>query len=135
MDLGGQEAEILGRMKQKTRYNIGLAAKKGVTRPAGRHWHRPGAFVELMAATGARDGFGVHAPEYYRRAYALFQPAGQCELMLAEYKASPWRRDGFRPGAPRLVLLWRLVGPRTQSHGALFGPVGGHALGAKPTAR
>jgi lipid II:glycine glycyltransferase (peptidoglycan interpeptide bridge formation enzyme) len=39
-----------------------------------------------MAATGARDGFGVHHPEYYRQAYGLFQPSGQCVLMLATYQ-------------------------------------------------
>ena len=89
VNLGGQEAEILGRMKQKTRYNVGLAAKKGMTaRPAGNDTDLD-LFVELMAATSARDGFGVHAPEYYRRAYALFQPAGQCELMLAYYQGEP----------------------------------------------
>ena len=35
--------------------------------------------------TGARDGFGVHTADYYRRAYALFTPTGPCALLLAEY--------------------------------------------------
>jgi lipid II:glycine glycyltransferase (peptidoglycan interpeptide bridge formation enzyme) len=39
-----------------------------------------------MQVTGARDGFAVHAPAYYRRAYDLFHPAGRCELLLAEFE-------------------------------------------------
>jgi len=94
VDLAGSEAEILGRMKQKTRYNIGLAAKKGVTArrvdsAAGGAEADLDSFTLLMATTGARDGFGVHAPGYYRRAYELFQPAGQCELVLARYQGEP----------------------------------------------
>jgi lipid II:glycine glycyltransferase (peptidoglycan interpeptide bridge formation enzyme) len=84
VDLSGTEAEILARMKQKTRYNIGLAAKKSVAVRAGRTAEDVEAFIGLMHATGARDNFGVHAPEYYRRAFALFGPAGQCALFLAE---------------------------------------------------
>ena len=30
IDIRGDEAQILGRMKQKTRYNINLALKKGI---------------------------------------------------------------------------------------------------------
>jgi lipid II:glycine glycyltransferase (peptidoglycan interpeptide bridge formation enzyme) len=88
VDLAGSEAGILARMKQKTRYNIGLAAKKGVrARPAAGP-EDVERFIELTKVTGTRDGFGVHAPEYYRRAYALFRPAGQCELFLAEYEGA-----------------------------------------------
>ncbi|MDD5371291.1 MAG: peptidoglycan bridge formation glycyltransferase FemA/FemB family protein, partial [Anaerolineaceae bacterium] len=50
---GGEEA-VLGRMKQKTRYNIRLAEKKGViVRPCADL----GEFEHLMQATGQRDGF------------------------------------------------------------------------------
>jgi peptidoglycan pentaglycine glycine transferase (the first glycine) len=88
VDLAGGEAGILARMKQKTRYNIGLAAKKGVrARPAAGPEDME-RFIELTKVTSARDGFAVHAPGYYRRAYALFRPAGHCELFLAEYEGA-----------------------------------------------
>jgi peptidoglycan pentaglycine glycine transferase (the first glycine) len=89
VDLAGSEAEILSRMKQKTRYNIGLAVKKGVTTSPAEGGDGLDVFVQLMAITGARDGFDVHAPAYYRRAYELFQPAGQCELLLSHYQGEP----------------------------------------------
>lgn len=86
VDIRGAEEEILARMKQKTRYNIRLAEKKGVT-------VRPGediaAFHKMMLVTGGRDGFGVHAREYYQRAYELLHPKRMGELLVAEYQGKP----------------------------------------------
>jgi lipid II:glycine glycyltransferase (peptidoglycan interpeptide bridge formation enzyme) len=86
VDLRGTEDDILARMKQKTRYNIRLAQKKGVT---VRPWDDLPAFHQMMLVTGGRDGFGVHSLEYYRRAYGLFHPTGMAELLLAEYEGVP----------------------------------------------
>jgi lipid II:glycine glycyltransferase (peptidoglycan interpeptide bridge formation enzyme) len=83
VDLGGSEEDILGRMKQKTRYNIHLAERKGVKVEPGSDI---GTFYQLMAATAERDRFAVHAVEYYQRAYELFSPSGQCELLFAKYQ-------------------------------------------------
>lgn len=85
VDLSGDEAAILAHMKQKTRYNIGLASKKGVTTRPAQSAADLAAFNQLMAITGNRENFGVHTAAYYAQAYALFQPLGQCELFLAEY--------------------------------------------------
>ncbi len=86
VDLTGTEEEILARMHQKTRYNIGLAARKGVT---VRAWDDPGSFAAMMKETASRNRFGAHVPEYYRRAYDLFHPSGLCELLLAEAENGP----------------------------------------------
>lgn len=86
IDIKGNEEEILARMKQKTRYNIRLAEKKGVTVHA---WDDIDSFHKMMLLTGGRDGFGVHSLEYYRRAYELFHPKGMCELLVAEYHDKP----------------------------------------------
>ena len=86
VDLRGGEEDILGRMKQKCRYNIRLAEKKGIT---VRAWDDLDGFHELMQVTGGRDGFGVHTAAYYRRAYDLFHPDGNCELLVAELGAKP----------------------------------------------
>jgi lipid II:glycine glycyltransferase (peptidoglycan interpeptide bridge formation enzyme) len=83
VDLKGSEDEILARMKQKTRYNIRLAEKKGVT---VRAWDDIESFHKMMLVTGGRDGFGVHSLEYYRRAYELLHPKQMGELLLAEYE-------------------------------------------------
>lgn len=86
IDLTGEDEQILARMKQKTRYNIRLAQKKGVVVRATQDI---GTFHRLMEITGRRDGFGVHSREYYARAYELFHPSGMCELLLAEFEGQP----------------------------------------------
>ena len=83
VDIKDAEEHILARMKQKTRYNIRLAEKKGVTVHA---WDDIGSFHKMMLITGGRDGFGVHSYEYYRRAYDLLHPKQMGEVLLAEFE-------------------------------------------------
>ena len=83
INIKDNEDTILARMKQKTRYNIRLAEKKGVT---VRAWDDIDSFHKMMLVTGGRDGFGVHSLEYYKRAYELLQPKGLGEILLAEYE-------------------------------------------------
>jgi peptidoglycan pentaglycine glycine transferase (the first glycine) len=86
VDLRGDEEQVLARMKQKTRYNIRLALKKGVVvSPSGDI----DLFHRLMTVTGRRDVFGVHSLAYYRKAYELFHPRGECEVLLAGYQEEP----------------------------------------------
>ncbi|CUS02943.2 FemAB family protein [Candidatus Promineifilum breve] len=87
IDLRPAEEEILAAMKQKTRYNIRLAEKKGVTVRLGTAADLSG-FNRLMQATGARDQFGIHQPEYYRAAFEIFAP-DNAALWLAEYEGRP----------------------------------------------
>jgi lipid II:glycine glycyltransferase (peptidoglycan interpeptide bridge formation enzyme) len=86
MDIKDVDEVILGRMKQKARYNIRLAEKKGVT---VRAWDDIEGFHAMVQVTGGRDGFGVHSLDYYRRAYELFHPTGICELLVAEFDGKP----------------------------------------------
>jgi lipid II:glycine glycyltransferase (peptidoglycan interpeptide bridge formation enzyme) len=73
-------------MKQKTRYNVRLARKKGVVVKSSADLE---SFYRLMLVTSQRDAFGVHDLEYYRKAYELFHPKGECVLLLAEYQGEP----------------------------------------------
>lgn len=86
VSLEGGEDAILARMKQKTRYNIRLAERKGVVVQPGSDLE---VFQNLMVATGSRDGFGVHSQAYYQRVYDLFHPMGMCDLLVAAYDKKP----------------------------------------------
>jgi lipid II:glycine glycyltransferase (peptidoglycan interpeptide bridge formation enzyme) len=81
VDLLADEAVLLGRMHSKTRYNIRLAERKGVSVRASSDLP---AFQRLLGATAQRDQFSVHSPGYYAKAFELFQPRGECELFLAD---------------------------------------------------
>lgn len=83
LDIGAPLEEILARMKQKTRYNIRLAERKGVHVRSSDSLE---SFYQLMQVTGERDRFGVHSQEYYQRAYELFKPLGACELFVADFQ-------------------------------------------------
>lgn len=85
VDLTPSEDAILKAMKSKTRYNIRLSERKGVTVRQGA-----GADVEifnrLSAITGERNRFGVRSPAYHRAAVELFEQSDQVGLFLAEYQ-------------------------------------------------
>jgi lipid II:glycine glycyltransferase (peptidoglycan interpeptide bridge formation enzyme) len=88
LDLTVSEERLLQRMKSKTRYNIRLAARKGIeVREGGSDDIH--AFTRLMVITGERDDFGVHTPDYYERAHALLAPAGMACLFMATYQGQP----------------------------------------------
>jgi lipid II:glycine glycyltransferase (peptidoglycan interpeptide bridge formation enzyme) len=86
VELHGEEDQVLAAMKQKTRYNIRLAARKGVVVEPSDDL---GVFGQLMDVTGERDAFGVHTLAYYQRAYDLFHPKGNCELLIASFEGQP----------------------------------------------
>lgn len=71
VDLTAAEDEMLGRMKQKTRYNIRLAQKKGVlVRPAtSDDFH---LLYNMYAETSVRDGFLIRGEEYYQTVWKMF---------------------------------------------------------------
>jgi len=88
VDLAPDEDDILKAMKSKTRYNIRLAARKGVTVRMGTV-DDIDVFYALMTETGERDEFGVHTAAYYKRSFELFDARGQVGLFLAEYEGEP----------------------------------------------
>jgi lipid II:glycine glycyltransferase (peptidoglycan interpeptide bridge formation enzyme) len=124
IDITGEETQILGRMKQKTRYNISLALKKNViVKP-----HTDlSSFYHLMEITGQRDQFGIHSLSYYQRAFDLFHTHDNCQLFLAEYDGTPlaslivfkygnraWYFYGassnlFRDRMPNYLLQWEAI--------------------------
>ena len=84
VDLRPPEEEILLAMKQKTRYNIRLAERKGVVVRQGT-MDDMGTFNRLMQITGSRDAFGIHQPQYYHTAFDIFAPESAA-MFLAEYE-------------------------------------------------
>ncbi len=83
VDIAPDEDAILAQMRPKTRYNIRLAERKGVTVREGTV-DDAAAFYALMTETGSRDAFGIHSEAYYRRVFELFLPSGHAALLLAE---------------------------------------------------
>ena len=86
IDLQASEDQILGQMKQKTRYNIRLARRKGIV---VRQTSDIRTFHALMEITSERETFGVHSLTYYQKAFESFEPHGHCALFIAEFEEQP----------------------------------------------
>jgi lipid II:glycine glycyltransferase (peptidoglycan interpeptide bridge formation enzyme) len=124
IDLDTDEESILARMKQKTRYNIRLAGRKGVS---VRAWDDLASFASMTQETAERDAFGAHNQSYLQKAYDLFQPEGKCELLVAEFEGEPvaalmvftqgsraWylygaSRNIHREKMPTYILQWEAI--------------------------
>jgi lipid II:glycine glycyltransferase (peptidoglycan interpeptide bridge formation enzyme) len=128
LSLEGGGDEVFARLRKKTRYNIRLAEKRGVSVRAARDIETDlREFHGLLAGTGERAGFGVRPLGYYRDVYEEFRARGQAELLLAEkdgqvvaaglrvayggvgtamYGASS---DEHRRDNPNYLLLWKSI--------------------------
>lgn len=71
IDLNPSEEELLARMKQKTRYNIRLAEKKGVVLRVGNLGDLP-MLYKMYAETSVRDGFVIRDEAYYKTVWQIF---------------------------------------------------------------
>jgi peptidoglycan pentaglycine glycine transferase (the first glycine) len=79
LDLRQSEDELLASMHHKTRYNIGLAVRRGVHVSFAEHelddvW-------ALFESTRSRGGFRLHEREYYEKMLATL--TGECRAFLA----------------------------------------------------
>ncbi len=83
IDLRPSEEELLARMKQKTRYNIRLAEKKGVALRTGK-WEDLGMLYKMYAETSVRDGFVIRDEGYYRTVWELFMRSAISDQPFAE---------------------------------------------------
>lgn len=93
LDLRNSEEIILKQMRQKTRYNIRLAARKGVAVEEASGSADFEEFWELISQTAQRDGFRLHSRDYYRlmlehlsRADAPSKERLSLKLFFARYR-------------------------------------------------
>ncbi len=88
LDLDESEEDILAGMKQKTRYNIRLAGRKGVTVRQGTAVDFDGLY-KMYAKTAVRDGFAIRGQEYYLTVWKTFFEADMLTPLIAEVSGEP----------------------------------------------
>lgn len=86
LNLAPSQEALLAAMHSKTRYNLRLAEKHGVTVREAKTTKDLEAFLDLYEATGKRDGFIPQPREYVKQTYTQLRAAGMATLRLAEYK-------------------------------------------------
>src|SRR5581483_1736416 len=139
IDLSATEDEMLSRMKQKTRYNVRLAEKKGVTVRVVTQADLP-MLYKMYAETSVRDGFVIRDEGYYKTVWEMFmeqstvsdQPSA--EPLIAEVEGQPvaaifvfyfagrayyvygMSREAHREKMPTYLLQWEAM-KRAKSRG------------------
>ncbi len=88
IDLNGTEETWLARMKQKTRYNIRLAQRSGVTIRTGSKEDLP-LLYRMYAQTANRDGFIIREERYYLRLWQKFIEKGYAIPLIAVVEGEP----------------------------------------------
>ncbi len=87
LDITLPEDEILASFKQKTRYNIRLAGRRGVSVRLGEVADLP-VLYHLYSNTSARDGFIIRDESYYLDLWKSFIQAGQAQALIAEVEGT-----------------------------------------------
>jgi len=88
IDLSQSEETLLARMKQKTRYNIRLATRKGVEIRIG-DISDLAELYSMYAKTALRDGFVLREPDYYLDVWTTFLNSGMATPMIAFVDGAP----------------------------------------------
>ena len=126
LDIKGKtEEDVFAGFHQKTRYNIRLATKKGVTVKQGtredlKDFHR------IMIETGDRDGFIIRPLSYFEKMYDELAPE-HMKVLMAYYEGKPisgviaimygnktWYLYGassneYRNVMPNYLLQWEMI--------------------------
>ena len=84
LSIDADEDSILAGFRPKTRYNIRLAGRKGVTVRPGEHDDLP-AFHRIWQETAARQNFSVRGLDHLYQLWDLIVVPGHGAMLLAEY--------------------------------------------------
>ena len=126
IDLRKTEDELLSAMKQKARYNLRLAERKGVKIRHGNQQDFP-LLYRMYAETSVRDGFVIRSEAYYHAVWERFFEAGMLIPLIAEvdgeavaglmlfiFGKQSWylygmSRDRAREWMPNYLLQWEAI--------------------------
>ncbi len=132
IDLSPSEDEIRSNFKQKTRYNINLASRKGVTVRNGILQDLP-LLYDMYAETSIRDGFVIRDAGYYQTVWKAFMSSRDTRNnlfampLIAEVEGEPiaavfvfgfanrayylygMSRDIHREKMPNYLLQWDAI--------------------------
>jgi peptidoglycan pentaglycine glycine transferase (the first glycine) len=113
------DQSLIDQMHPKTRYNVRLAKRRGVTtRIAERSDHSIDRFYEMLRDTASRNDFAVHAPNYYREFLRVF--ADDACLAFAEVDGKPVAGAVAAVFGDEAIYMYGASSTRERAHGAAF---------------
>lgn len=115
VDLRPAPDQLAARLHPKTRYNIGLARRRGVTVRLGSEHDLP-VFYRWLQATSRRGRFPIHPAPYYESVWRTLHPAGQAALLMADYQDEPVAAALLLRFGPTAYYMYGASSDRHRSH-------------------
>lgn len=112
LDLRPSLDDLLARMKQKSRYNVRLATRRGVSVRIGTS-DDLNLLYQMYAETSLRDGFTIRNKYYYHTLWQKFMDAQIAESLIAEVEGEPVAALVIFRFAGR---AWYMFGMSNQAH-------------------
>lgn len=113
LDITPSEEELMANFHSKTRYNVRLAARRGVTVRITRNKEDLKIFYDILKITAERDRFLIRSFEYFETLWDELVENGLAEVFLAEYQGQ------VISGTLALILgdkAWYLYGASSNEH-------------------
>lgn len=89
LDLTASEDQLLARMHQKTRYNIGLAQRKGVQVEIRTDEQAFQTFLKIYFETTTRQGYFGHDVAYHTAVWNTLRRYDLARILIATYDNTP----------------------------------------------
>lgn len=89
VDLKKPKDQLMTSFHQKTRYNIGIAQKKGVQVYASQQDSDFEIYLKLYFDTTKRQGYFGHTPHYHKKVWQILKSADMARVLIAKYKEKP----------------------------------------------
>ncbi len=105
VDLKGREDGLLARMKPKTRYNIGLAARRGVSVRTGGPADL-GLWMDLYGQTARRNNIVFHGKAHFDALMDRRSSDARARLLIAEKRKKPLAAMFLSASADRATYLY-----------------------------
>ncbi|MFA5025535.1 MAG: peptidoglycan bridge formation glycyltransferase FemA/FemB family protein [Candidatus Shapirobacteria bacterium] len=86
VDLKKSEEDLLADMSQKTRYNIKIANRHGVTITHSVKDEDFEIYLRMLFDTTKRQGFYLHSEDYHRQQWSTLKSTGMVEIFLATFQ-------------------------------------------------
>jgi len=113
------DQSLIDQMHPKTRYNVRLARRRGVTtRIAEQRDDSIAAFHDMLEDTASRNEFVVHTPDYYREFLSVF--GEDACLMFAEIDGRPVAGTIAAVFGDEGIYMYGASSTQERAHGAAF---------------
>lgn len=89
LNLSPAEDKLMAGMHSKTRYNIKIAQKKGVTVEERQDDQAFDIYLKLYFATTKRQKYFGHSPLYHRLMWRTLKPTGIAQILIGSYQNQP----------------------------------------------